>query len=69
MLDQTPEEATAHYRKTTVLMTAYVAFLMAIGSVAALPQFVRATGLAYPSNSFYTGWLIAWCLVFCAGRG
>ena len=68
VLDQTPAETTAHYRKTTVLMAAYVTFLLAIGFVAALPLFVRATGLAHPSNDFYTGWLVAWLLVFCAGR-
>jgi hypothetical protein len=68
VLGMSPERAAGEYRVQAVLMALYLGFLWLLGSLAAAPVFVRATGLAYPSDTFVLTWLVGWVLVFCAGR-
>jgi hypothetical protein len=68
VLGMSPGRAARQYRVQTVLMALYLGFLWLLGGLAAAPVFVRATGLAYPSDTFFSVWLAAWVLIFCGGR-
>jgi hypothetical protein len=68
VLGLTPARAAREYRLQVVLLALYIAFLWLHGAWVAAPLFVRGTGLADPADSFVSVWVVAWMLLFCAGR-
>jgi hypothetical protein len=68
VLDQTPEEATAHYRQTTVLMALHLGMGFLLAAFVIAPLLLRATGWVHPSDAFTRMWIVGWLLTLCAGR-
>lgn len=68
VLDQSPEEAAREYREKAVLMALHLALTGILTAFVIAPLIVRATGLAYPSDTFVKTWIIGWLLTLCASR-
>jgi hypothetical protein len=68
VLDQSPEEAARAYREKTILMALHLTLTGILTAFVVAPLLVRATGLAYPSDTFVKVWSIGWLLTLCASR-
>jgi hypothetical protein len=68
VLNQTPEEAAAHYRQTTVLLALHLGMGFLLTAFVIAPLLLRATGWVHPSDDLTRIWIIGWLLALCATR-
>jgi hypothetical protein len=68
VLDQSPEQAAAQYRQTTVLMAIHLGVGFLLTAFVIAPLLLRATGWIHPSDVFNRVWITGWLLILCATR-